>query len=120
MLNALGRVLLIWIWKLADQIECYLIMQTDGKPEYKPGYLRLGLRQTLNYFKKFDEGAREYLLATMPEGDDQREQTIEWLSKILASSTDVLHRSHIVVAQAHEKYEDTKYWFTSCTLFFIG
>ena len=113
MLNALGRVLLISIWKFESHIDNYLIKHTYGKPEYMPGYLRLGARQTLNLIKRFDDGAREHLLATMADKNDQKEQTFEWLSQLLSTSVNMMTAT-ISVSPASEKHENIKYWFTSC------
>ena len=113
MLNALGRVLLISIWKFESHIGNYLIKQTYGKPKYMPGYLRLCARQTLNFFKRFDDGARGYLFATIAENNDHQEQIVEWLSQLLSTSVKLMAAT-ISVSPASEKHENIKYWFTSC------
>ena len=116
MLNAIGRVLVVWIWKLAKKIDIHLKNKTNGARGYMPGYLRLGMRKTLNHFKQFDDDAREHLLVTLLENGDEREASVEVLSKMLIAYTKLL-TARIVVAEASEKYEKTQYWYTNCAFF---
>lgn len=113
MLNAIGRILIRWIWKLSKIIEMYLKKQSNGVREYMPGHLRLGMRKTLNHFKRFDDGAREHLLVTAAENNDEREKIVEIRSKMLVNYTKMLEVK-IVVAPAVEQFENTKHWYTNC------
>ena len=113
MLNAIGRILIRWIWKLCQIIEKHLFKQSGAVREYRPGHLRLGMRKTLTHFKRFDDGAREYLLVTAAENNDEREKIVEIRSKMLVNYTKMLEVK-IVVAPAVEQFENTKYWYTNC------
>ena len=115
MLHALGQSLVISIWKLTPLIELHLQKHTAGKREYGPGALLLGTHKTLNYFKRFDDGAREHLLATLTENDDEHEETVKLLSKMLQAYTQLM-QALVVVSPATEKYENIKYWYTNCEL----
>ena len=113
MLNAIGRILVVSIWKLANKIERHLMDKTNGTRGYWLGYLRLGMRKTLNHFKQFDDDVREHLLIMVSENDDEREKSVAVLSDMLIAYTELL-AARIVVVQAAEKYEKTEYWYTNC------